>query len=214
MTEANDAETPSGGGQTKVARLLVAYGLEDLGAQLEERWTADGEERMSLRALATLFNQRLLEAAMTKAEIQSLPGEVENVYELLTGSEVSEADRTRTVRRLEREGVDVDALLDDFVTYQAIRSYLKRERNAEYVDDDRDRTVVESENVQRLRGRLSAVTEAKLEQLRSNGDIVLGESRLLVDVNVLCETCGQQYDVETLLDRGGCDCDDSRGLAE
>lgn len=214
MTETNDSKRPSGGGQTKVARLLVAYGLDDLGAQLERRWTADGEERMSLRALATHFNQRLLEVAMTESGVQSLPGEVENVYELLTDSEVSEADRTRTVRRLEREGIDVDALLDDFVTYQAIRSYLKRERNAEYVGDDRDRTVAESENVQRLRGRLSAVTEAKLEQLRSNGDIVLGESRLFVDVNVLCETCGQQYDVEMLLQRGGCDCDDSRELSE
>lgn len=197
----------SSGRRSKVVRLLDEYDLEPLGAELERRWTAEGDERLSLRDLADYFNHRLLEAAMDDAGLQPLAGEVENVYELLTGPDVSEADRTRAKRRLERDGVDVDAVLGEFVTYQAVRTYLKEYRDAEYERSDRDRTEVETENLQRIKGRAGTVTDSKLEQLRNRGDIVLGEFRTLVDINVLCEDCGAQYGVETLLQRGGCDCE-------
>lgn len=211
MTESGSR---SSGRQTKVARLIDEYGLGEIGAELENRWTADGDERMSLRALATHFNQQLLETRMAEAGVQSLSGEVENTYRLLTDDEVSGADRTRTVRRLEREDIDVDALRDDFVTYQAIRSYLKRDRDAEYVKPEEDRIESELEHVQRLRGRVTTVTEGNLEQLRRNGELTLGEFGLLVDIAVLCETCGQRYEVEELLERGGCDCAESFQPAE
>lgn len=197
-----------------MARLIDEYDLTGFGAELEQRWTAEGDERMSLRALATHFNQRLLKARMAEASIQPLSGEIENTYRLLTDEEVSGADRTRTVRRLEREGVDVDALRDDFVTYQAIRSYLKGDRDAEYVKPEDDRIERELENVQRLRGRVTTVIGGNLEQLRRNEEITLGEVGLLVDIVVFCETCGQRYGVEELLERGGCDCETSYQLDE
>lgn len=203
------SESLSSGRQTKVARLIDEYNLDGLGAELENRWTAEGDERMSLRTLATYFNQQLLETRMAEAGIQSLSGEVKNTYRLLTDDDVSGADRTRTVRRLEREGIDVDSLRDDFVTYQAIRSYLKGDRDAEYSKPDGDRIETELENVQRLRGRVTNVTEGMLEQLRRNEEITLGEFGLLVDIAVLCETCGQRYEVEELLEQGGCDCEES-----
>jgi hypothetical protein len=53
------------------------------------------------------------------------------------------------------------------------------------------------------------VTEGKLDQLRRSDEIVLGNARVFVDVNVLCEDCGAQYEVDELLDRGGCDCMDA-----
>lgn len=206
MTDSDEPGGTSSGRRTKVARLLDEYGFETLGPELERRWTAEGDDRMSLRDLADYFNTQLLAAAMAEAGLQPLSGEVENVYRLLTGDDVSTADRTRTRRRLERDGVDVDALESDFVTYQAIRTYLKRDRGAEHTTDDRDRTVVETENIQRLRGRTVTVTEGKLAQLEKADHIVLGDARVLVDINVLCADCGAQYDVETLLERGGCDC--------
>lgn len=206
MTDSDASGEQSSGRRTKVARLLEEYDLEPLGQELERRWTSDGDDRMSLRDLADYFNVQLLESAMIDAGLQPLSGEVENVYELLTEDDVSTADRTRTRRRLERDGVDVDATLDDFVTYQAIRTYLKRDRGAEYSTDDRDRTVVETENIQRLRGRTVTVTEGKLDQLEKGDHIVLGNARVLAEINVLCEDCGAQYEIEELLQRGGCDC--------
>lgn len=194
------------GRRTKVVRLIDEYGLDSIGAELEQRWTTDGDDRMSLRALADYFNRQLLATAMADADMQPLSGEVENVYRLLTDDDVGGADRTRTRRRLEREGVDVETVERDFVTYQAIRTYLKEHRGAEHTTDDRPRIDVEAENIQRLRGRTVTVTAGKLEQLANGDQVVLGDFRVFVDVNVLCEDCEAQYDVDTLLERGGCEC--------
>ncbi|WP_049913230.1 rod-determining factor RdfA [Halococcus thailandensis] len=201
-----DESTGSTGRRSKVARLIDEYDLDGIGAEMERRWTAPDDERTSLRDLATHFNQRLLAAAMATAGLQPLSGEIENTYQLLTDEETSSADRTQTRRQLERDGVPVEELQSDFVTYQAIRSYLIEHRGAEYTADDRDRTVVEAENVQRLRGRVETVTEEKLDRLRRNTEFDLGEFMLFVDVSVLCEDCGQRYGIDELLERGGCDC--------
>ncbi|MFC4248325.1 rod-determining factor RdfA [Natribaculum luteum] len=204
MDDSNTGNSP--GRRSKVVRLIDEYELEGIGAEMERLWTTSGDDRMSLRSLADYFNQQLLAEAMAAAGMQPLTGEVENVYELLTSEDTNSADRTRAQRRLEREGVDVEKLTSDFVTYQAIRTYLKEYRDAEYATDNRDRTVIEAENVRRFRSRLATITESKLEQLENSDDLILGEFRLFVDINVLCEDCGQQYEIEELLERGGCDC--------
>jgi hypothetical protein len=189
----------------KVGRLIRDYGLgEDFGDYLERRWTGESGERLSLRDLADLFNRRLLEAAMRENGMSPLAGEVENIYELLTDEDVSSADRTRSRRRLEREGVDVSQVTDDFVSYQAIRTYLK-DRGAEYSGRD-DRAAAAASTIQQLRSRTATITESKLEQLREGDELDLGQFRVMVDVRVVCEDCGAQYDVTELLDRGGCDC--------
>lgn len=199
------------GRRGKVVRLIDDRGLHEVGDRLERRWTAEGDERMSLRDLADEFNRELLRAAMGDAGMQPLDGDVENVYRLLTDDAVSGADRTRTERRLDREGIDVDRLRQEFVTYQAIRTYLKDHRGASYDPDTGDQVESEREHIQRLRGRVRTVTDSKLSQLRQNDEVDLGSFRTLVQVNVLCEDCGTRYDVETLLDDGGCDCADSDG---
>lgn len=202
----SDDDTEGGRSRrTKVARLLEEYDLEDLGAELEARWTAE-EDRWSLRDLAEYFNRRILETRLDAAGVQTLDGEVQNIYRLLTDDDVSSADRTRVRRRLERDGVDVESLEGDFVTYQAIRTYLKGERGAEYTPDETDPLEREASNVQQLRGRIDSVTGGKLAQLRDSGQLRLGEFRTLVDVRVVCEDCNTQYEVVELLEAGECDC--------
>lgn len=206
MSDSDESDNNGSGRRTKVARLIDEYGFESLGPELERRWTADGDDRLSLRALADHFNQQLLAERMADAGMQPLDGEIENIYRLLTDDDVGSADRTRTRRRLERNGVDVEGLRSDFVTYQAIRSYLKGDRGAEHATDDRPRTVVEAEHIQRLRGRATTVTEERLDQLRNGGHVRLGEFRVFAEINVFCEDCGTRYEIEELLERGGCDC--------
>ena len=196
----------SSGRRSKVARLLDEYGFETLGTELERRWTAEGDQRMSLRDLADYFNQKLLDAALAEAGVHPLAGEVENTYRLLTDEDVPTTHLTRTRRQLAREGVDLEALQSDFVTYQAIRTYLKNVRGAEQPTDSRPRPAIEVENIQQLRGRTIRVTEGKLEQLVDGNHLTLGEFRVFAELNVLCEDCGTQHDVEELLRRGSCDC--------
>jgi hypothetical protein len=196
-----------GGRRNKVARLVDEYGLDGLGDELEARWTATGNEHTSLRDLAAEFNRRLVEVRLDEAGVRLSARELDAVVRSLTGDEVTGADRTQLRRRLEREGVDVDALDGDVVTYQAIRSYLRDHRGAEYERDDGDRAATATRTIERLRGRLVSVAESKLRGLRKNSTLTLGEFRVLVDVSVLCMDCDSRYGVAELLSSGGCDCE-------
>lgn len=201
-----DAERDTGGRRSKVARLVDEYDLDGVGAELEARWTATGDDHWSLRDLATQFNRELVRERLYDAGLHPSESEVENVVRALTTDETGAAEQTQLRRRLEREGVDVEDLEGDVVTYQAVRSYLQDYRGAEYERDTGDRTETVADAVQKLRGRLVSVTETKLEQLRDTPHLTLGEFRVMVDVGVLCTECNSRYGVVELLSEGGCDC--------
>ena len=97
---------------SKVARLIDRYGLDGLGDELERRWTADGQARLSLRDCAELFNKRVLEAVLVEAELNALRRDVETTYEQLTDEEVTAGVRTETRNRLAREGVDTRGVIE------------------------------------------------------------------------------------------------------
>ena len=194
---------------TKVDRLIVEHGLSEMGEQLVEYWTDEGDERRSLRELADFFNKELLRTAMADAGMTTLDGEIANTYRLLTADNVSTGVRTQAETTLERNGIDVDALTHDFVSHQAIHTYLTKhrgiERQAEKTEADR---IEKTENtIQRLTSRLVAVAEKRLRSLHDTGTITLGTFSVLVNVRVVCENCGTHADVRTLLTNGGCDCE-------
>lgn len=200
-------ETSRPGRRSKVARLIEEYDLDEIGDEMVRLWTAEGDERRSLRDLAARFNERLLAEAMIEAGIQPLDGEVTNLRRLLTEDGVSSAERKRARRRLERQGIDVDGLVGDFVTYQAIRTYLRDLREAE-PSWGREGTVDDRwTNIRRLRERTATITSGELDKLRNQGHITLGEFRTIVTVRVVCEECETQYDVDDIADAGGCNCE-------
>lgn len=205
MSDADPPDGPDGPTRTKVGRLIEEYGLDGIGAEFERRWTGDRGERDSLRTLADVFNQRLLERAMHDAGMDPIDGEVANIYRLLTDADVSRGVETEVDTRLDQQGIDLDALRTDFVTYQAIRTFLQDVRGASY-----ETTTGSVEDAQssfaRLIGRTTAVVDQKLSQLQSAGILTLGTVRVRTAVTVYCEDCETQYDVTTLLDAGGCDC--------
>ncbi len=191
----------------KIGRVLAEYDLLDLHASLPERWLGENGEAMSLRGLADHINVAVLQQAMEGAGVDPLEGEAENAYRLLTDDEVSVGVRTQQRNRLEREGVDVDALEDDFVTHQAVHTYLREVLDvSKERGDDADPVEKHEQRVQRLRSRTEAVTENSLSELRSAGDLTLGEHNVVVDLQVFCRDCGSQFDVADLFRRGGCDC--------
>jgi len=199
----------SRGRPSKVVRLIEEYDLEGVGEELEHLWTADDpDERRSLRDLADYFNRRLLEVALSERNVQTVDGEGENIYRLLTDDDVSADDRIRMERRLERDGVDVDGIRSAFASYQAIRTYLTEHREVEYESQRTDRVESVDRSVQRLRSRTATVTEDKLTQLDAGDEITLGDAQVTVDVRVYCPDCDRQFEVGALLERGGCDCSD------
>jgi len=194
---------------TKVARLIESYDLEGFGTELEDRWTGSGYERESLRALARRFNIEVLGVQMDRAGLSPLEGEVENTYRLLRSDEVSAGMRVQAERELERAGIDVDSLRRDFVSHQAIHTYLTSDRGAEGPGSRQtpaERLEKDIDSVQRLASRLGAVTEDTIDRF-SDGELLSDEeTSVIVDVTVLCEACGEQYDGATYLESGGCGC--------
>jgi hypothetical protein len=211
MTDSDSSDSADTPRQTKVGRLITEYGLEGIGSELERRWTGQDGDRDSLRTLADVFNRRILAQAMDSGGMDTIDGEVKNYYRLLTDEDISQGTKTETVMRLRQQEIDVEELRKNFVTYQAIRTYLKDIRGASYSSED---TTPSVESVRtsfdRLIGRTTAVVEQKLKQFRSSGRLTLGSFQVRTSVAVYCEDCETQYDVTTLLNREGCDCEGSR----
>lgn len=197
----------STGPDPKVLRLIRKYDLEGVGDDLEAQWTRP-EDRRSLRALADSFNERLLRAVLADADVETITDDVSRLYALLSGEAGSRGQQTTARRRLERAGVDVETLTDEFVSYGAIRSYLVGYRNASLPEEDDDARTTDVSAIEGLRQRTVAVTESRLDRLRDTDRLQIGTYRVLADVQVLCEECGRQYDVATLLETGACACDD------
>ncbi|MFB6297730.1 MAG: rod-determining factor RdfA [Salinirussus sp.] len=194
----------------KVGRVVSEYDLERFHDELPERWLGEAEsgEPVSLRTLADHLNTAILRRAMERAGANPLEGEAENAYRLLTDDDVSAGVRTQQRNRLEREGVDVDRLESDFVTHQAVHTYLtealgvSKDRN-----DGSDPAEKHEQRIQRLRSRTEAVTDNSLGELREAGTLELGSYNVVVDIQVYCQDCGTQYEVSQLFRDGGCDCE-------
>lgn len=196
-TEANETNT-------KVARVIRKYGLDSMGATLETAWTGENGERTSLRDLADEFNEAVLEAALRDADASSLSIDVSSAYESLRGESGSAATRAR--RRLEREGIDADELSEDFVTHQAVHTYLTQAREASLPAADEDAAARKAETIEKLQGRTSAVAESAISSLANADRLDRGDYDVLVDVRAVCPRCGTDTPVGELLRQGGCGC--------
>lgn len=198
-----DLSTP--GRDPKVPRLIREYELAPLGEELEALWTRD-EDRWSLRALADRFNRELLGAAMREAGMADLDGEAANYYRLLTDADVNPGDRVEATRGLERAGVDVDRLRDEFVSYQAIRTYLTNYRDVEYERSGGDRLGQEQDSIRQFTDRTQAIVQDKISRLQGQGHLDVGAPTTTVQVRIYCSECDSRYSVDDLLDRGHCGC--------
>ena len=205
-----DNTTNATSGRTgKVARILSDYDIPDFGDELVERWTAE-DDRMSLRELAAYFNKQLLKSRLDQRRVDILPGEIENMYRLLTDEDVTSGTRIQVENRLSEHGIDTEELTADFVSRQAIHTYLTKHRQETYEEPDADEIVDRRlEELQRLRSRQQAVTEQTLSTLRKRDRLDLGSFQVLSSVQVQCTDCGRQFELSALLDRGGCDCSSS-----
>lgn len=203
MTE--EAESVPDERRSKVGRVVAEYDLAGLPAELESRWTAPREERSSLRDLADDVNRRVLEAALRDAGRDPLPDDVDAIYRALASADAGAAERTRRRRDLERDGIDVDALQSDFVSHQAVHTYLTKYRDAEHRLDAElaERSL---QRIRRLQGRTTAVTEDTVERLVDRGEIAGGDLRVILSLQVLCETCGTSRSATDFIENGGCDC--------
>lgn len=201
-TDADAPDVPN----SKVARVIDEYDLDGLGDRLEAEWLGIDGDRTSLRDLADEFNRTVLEAALRDAGVVAIDQDVESTYRILMDSDVSRADALRKERELERAGTDVEKLKSDFVTHQAVHSYLRNYRDAELEDQsvDPERKV---ETLERLEGRTAVVARSTLDGLVRAEQVTDREYEIFVEVRAVCEECGRDYALVDLVRDGGCNCD-------
>jgi len=195
------------GHRSKVARLVAAYDLDGLGDELVDRWTGANGSRTSLRDLADEFNRAVLRSAMRQAGHSPTEHAVADAYETLTDAEASEGRKAETRNDLARAGVDVDAVRDDFVSHQAVHTYLTEVRGATAPASATDPVETDVESLQRLVGRTTTVAEGTLERHRGADRVTLGEFDVFLDLRIICHDCGQDRDAISLLRDGGCACE-------
>jgi S-adenosylmethionine:diacylglycerol 3-amino-3-carboxypropyl transferase len=189
---------------TKVARLIDEYNLSGMGAELEAAWTGVSGERTSLRDLAEEFNQRLLEVALRQANTSPHDVEIAGMYDTL--QEGSGSQKTRVQRRLERKGVDAQKLSNDFVTHQAVHTYLRKDREANLPENNQDVVEQKIETIEKLQGRVAVVTETAIQSLESCDELDHRDYEILVDTQAICSKCGSNNSVSELFRQGGCGC--------
>lgn len=208
QSQADEADERASRPNSKVARVIREYELTGLGDELVESWTDESGDGRSLRALAEYVNHELLRSAMEDVNLSLLDGEVANTYRLLTSEDVSSGMRTQAEASLERDGIDVERLRSDFVSHQAIYTYLTKYRGVENSSSTSDQDQISNavEAVEQLKNRLVAVAEKNLRTLRKTDRLTLGQFNLFVDVHVFCNDCQTQYALVDLLTSGGCDC--------
>lgn len=192
---------------SKVARVIEEYDLSGWGDRLEREWLGEMGERTSLRDLADTFNRAVLAAALRDVGEAVIEDDVASTYRVLTGDDVSQADTLRKERDLERLGVDVDEVRSNFVTHQAIHTYLTKYREAELADRSPD-PENKIDTLERLEGRTAAVAESTLDGLVRSEAVSERNYELFVDVRTVCEDCGTDYALVELIRQGGCDCEE------
>ena len=189
----------------KVGRVIDRRDLTGMDGRLGDRW-ASGDA--SLRGLEREFNVAVLRGAARAAGAAPLDGEAENLYRLLTDDDVTGGMAVRARRRLEVEGVDVDAVRSDFVSHQTVHNHLTGCRGLERESDDRDPVKAAEDRIRPLQTRLEAVATDALAGLGRDGHVAAGDLDVFVDVSVACTDCAVRRELGAFLAEGGCRCDD------
>lgn len=200
------ADAGTSGGRYKVERMVNRYDLQGMPEQLEARWLGRDGPTRSLRTLAREFNIAVMEQTLLDVGHHITSPEIETMYDILQGDTGSGADRTQVRRDLERREVDVDRLEDDFLTHQAVHTYLTKGRGVSKPTDDRDPVDRARETIDRLRSRTASVTASELSRLEQSTGLTLGETDPIVTVMVNCQDCGMYTNIRDVFDAGGCDC--------
>ena len=189
----------------KIDRVIKKYGLDSMGSELERRWIGKHVERMSTRELADYFNREVLRAAINEHGAYTITSGTGQIYEALATDESGDGTLVRS--RLQQQDIDIDAITNDFVTHQTIFRYLKKHRGVSRESpSDEERKQQTLKTVNALRGRMTAVTEQMVTELRGCEGFSLGTVSVLNDLQILCEDCGRSYSVDDLIEANGCEC--------
>lgn len=186
----------------KVCRVLDEHDINSYNEEILSMWLDDENQRRGYRELARWLNVSLLRREMDRVGMTTLGNEAESKYERLRDDDT----RVEMTTMLENEGVDVDRLRSDFVSYGVVRTHLLECLEAEYEPgdtDDWESTAIEitlETAHEKIRDAVnSLVNKRRIE----TGDRI----SINLDVEIECETCHTRVPLQRALRRGNvCQC--------
>jgi len=188
----------------KIGQVMTEYGLPNGNAYLVSEWQDGG----SIRHLTEEFNKDIIESALTAANVDRVEWSRTPVFEALHTDELGKTEEIEIRRELERAGVNVEQLSADLVSHQTVYRHLTKCLDASKDDEKtpEQRREKAQDTVHALQQRTELVTESTIETLQSADITNLGDTEVLVDIQVVCNNCGRSMDFETAI-CDGCQCD-------
>jgi len=166
--------------------------------RLIDQWQADKPQRKGYRQLAEWLNTMMLRREMDHAGLSTLGNEPESKYERLRDGDERVAAEVRTTLR--NEGIDVDELDADFVSYGVVRTHLKEclgmDRDVESTDWEEDAIEYTREHAT---GKLEDAVRSLIRKDRLSA---CGEIDVHVTIEVECDGCHSRVPISRALRRG------------
>lgn len=180
----------------KVCRVLDEYDLERYEDQLVDQWTDNGGNRKGYRALAEDLNVTLLRNEMDRAGLETLGDEARSKYERLQDDGVT-ATEVRDI--LHEEGVPIEQLMDDFVSYGVVRTHLvdclDLEPQRQSGDWERDAIAIASDRAE------EKAAEAVHSLVNKDALAVGGDMTVHATIEIECRECHTRVPIERALRR-------------
>lgn len=184
----------------KVCRVLSERDLTTYDTQLLAQWQGENGPRKGYRTLAEQLNIRLLQREMDRAGLPTIGGETESKYQRLTGDDSTTAAAVREMFR--HEGVPIDEIEHDFVSYGVLRTHITECLGGEYTAPESDSDWETDAITIAQRTAKTKATEA-IRALTNKGKLAsVSEPVVDVDIIVECPECQSRISADKALRRG------------
>ena len=200
-----------GGRPLKVPRVLKKYNIEAFGDKMGEMWARD-TDRYSVRELEVKLNAKSIASACQRAGEAIDEVTAEDYYRKIATEESEGYIQEQTIKKLDKIGVDIDELRNDFVSYHSVYTYLQK-RNVEpggQPDANNPEELVETtqKRVQEYREEQSERVDEQLKQLTHTDQFPDESPETHVAIKVTCPHCGRILPIQRYLQQQGCGCED------
>lgn len=195
-------------GGCKVDRVCEKYGLDASGTLYESldehllvRWTgADGRSPHGYKRLTAWFNRRLLKSVYDRHGRETIATRLESEFEVLTGDD--DLVRKELVDELVDDGIDVERVCADMVSWSTMRHHLKGCLDGEK-EPAKAETEWERESIDVAKHVTATKTKDALRSLESKDELHGSDAASVeVDVYLSCPFCPTRVRVEDALARG------------
>jgi hypothetical protein len=207
--------------ENKISRLIQQYDLTGVESSLVRYWTHESDQqRKSVRELTSWFNQELMKIVLDEYTGGMIPSEytTEEITVRLqahdsTASkyrEIPNREITDVLQWLRENDVPVDELIDDFVSYGTMYTYLREVMEVSPPKSNQNQRSPEERQADVLEGIRRDLTKQserinnRLRTLRNSTQLPDTKPDIHVSAECNCPGCGYAQSIDNFIREQGC----------